>query len=260
MRKTLITFCLLIFCLSVLAQTEKPVVPVKMEKFTDSHTQHPCFNPGYGYHFADSCYRAVAEKVSRRDWEKAFAHRMEYNYYRDTSDSFQNSLAKLSVFRAMDDASKEEVTIWGEPGFENVGQFQETGEAIVDIWHPIEMEAVFVKNGIMDSCIIAGSDYGVYGKNRIYVGCEGFDCDNYVHLYFYRIADKPYHHTQFLCDYSNTATFERWTTSDSESEEWDNINRAQNGAMMWYKDALYFRAWDRDLEEIVYYRVKLVER
>lgn len=237
MKKTIIAFCILMMGTSVFAQT------------------HEVFSPGYDYHFADSCYRAVAEKVSRRDWEKAFAHRIEYNYYRDTSDFYQNAQAKLSVFRAMNDESKEALAIWNDIALVNVGQFQETKESIVDIWYANQMETVFVKNGVMDSCIIAGNDYGVYGKNRIYVGCEGFDCDNYVHLYFYRIADEPYHHTQFLCDYSNHATFER-TVSDSESEAWNNINRTQGGAMMWYKDDLYFRAWDG--KEVVYYRVRLV--
>lgn len=241
MKKTIIAFCILMMGTSVFAQT------------------HEDFSPGYDYHFADSCYRAVAEKVSRRDWEKAFAHRIEYNYYRDTSDFYQNAQAKLSVFRAMNDESKEALAIWNDIALVNVGLFQETKESIVDIWYAIQMETVFVKNGVMDSCIIAGNDYGVYGKNRIYVGCEGFDCDNYVHLYFYRIADEPYHHTQFLCDYSNHATFER-TVSDSESEAWNNINRTQGGAMMWYKDDLYFRAWDRDKGDIVYYRVRLVEK
>ena len=41
-------------------------------------------------------------------------------------------------------------------------------------------------------------------------------------------------------------------------EDWYRINREQGGAMMWYKDDLYFRAWDG--KEVVYYRVRLVKK
>ncbi len=213
------------------------------------------FTSGYDYHFSDSCYHAVAEKVSRKAWGKAFDHRTNYNYYRDTTDYKLNASTRSAVFHAMSDAGKEAFAVWNDLVLANTGFFAETDEAIVDIWYANDMEVVFLKNGIMDSCIIAGSDYGVYGKNRIYVGCEGFDCDNHVHLYFYRIADEPHHHTQFLCSYVNPASFEMFGEGQ---EDWYRINREQGGAMMWYKDDLYFRAWDG--KEVVYYRVRLVKK
>lgn len=122
MKKTTITFCLLFIGLFVFGQTDQTENSKSMETgWVDLSQSHAYFKPDYSYHFEDSCYRAVAEKVSRKDWEKAFEHRMEYNYYRDTNDFYRNALAKLSVFRTLNDEGKETFAIWQDFSLGNVG-------------------------------------------------------------------------------------------------------------------------------------------
>lgn len=205
------------------------------------------YRDGYSYHIEDSCYTILEEQVTQEMWEEAYNHRFEYNYYRDTTDWWKNKNAEVAAFRMLSDSGKE-MYVWGDLGLLNIGCFNTTEEYIVDIWWANEMKAVFVKNGVADSCIIAGSNYGTYGTNRIFVGCKGFDCDNCVWLYFYQTTDEPYHHTQFMCKYKNvSANFEA-----TDVEEWYSKN-----PMVWYKDKLYYRAISWKTYQPVYYSLHL---
>jgi len=194
------------------------------------------YRDGYSFHLENSCYTIKEDQVTREMWEEAYTHRLEFNYYRDTTDCWDLD-AKVAAFRTLSEFGKESY-VWEDLGLCNIGHISATDEYIVDIWHENEMEAVFVKDGVADSCIIAGSDYSAYGTNRIYVGCHGFDCDNHVWLYFYQTTDKPYHQTKFLCEYrKGDLDFGYHSIEDIDDTEWYS-----KYPMVWYKDRLYYRA------------------
>ena len=207
----------------------------------------------YGYsRIHDTLCTVLEEKVTQAEWEEAYAYRQKYNYFRDTTDTVRNSHAKEAAIRTLSQEGFASYHVWGDISFKNISHFTETDEDIVDIWHENDMEAVFVSHNKADSCIIAGGDYGIYGKNRIYVGCAGFDCDNHVWLFFYQTFDEPYHHTFFLCEYRNGATFDRPYETQEELDQWYLDN-----PMVWYKGALYFRAFEYYEWTPIYYKLRL---
>ena len=204
---------------------------------SSSDIRSDIYQDGYSYQIRDSHYTIKEEQITREMWEDAYNHRFEYNYYRDTADSWTYTDAKLAAFRTLIEEGKEWY-VWEDLILYNIGHIVATDEYIVDIAHDNSMEAVFVKGSKADSCIIAGSNYSAYGTNRIYVGCTGFDCDNHVWLYFYQTTDKPYHQTKFLCEYKKgELDFEYHPIDDIDIEEWYS-----KSPMLWYKDMLYFRA------------------
>ena len=195
------------------------------------------YRDGYSYHLKKSSYTIKEEQVTREMWEEAYNHRFEYNYYRDTTDWWNNKNAKVAAFRTLSENGKESYA-WDDLVIDNIGHIIATDEYIVDIAYANDMNAVFVKDGVADSCIIAGSVYSAYGTNRIYVGCQGFDCDNHVWLYFYQTTDEPYHQTKFLCEYrKGDLDFGYYPIEDVDEAEWYSKN-----PMVWYKDRLYYRA------------------
>ena len=192
------------------------------------------FKPGRSYGTTRPTYHAIAETINGEEWHNAYAHRAEYNYYRDTN--FRGKQATmLAVIHEMNDSGKATLK-WNDLYLANTGFIKETGEAIVDIWYFNQMEAVFVKDSKMDSTLLAGSEYSTYGKNRIYVGSESFDCDGHVSLYFYRTTDNPHHHTQFLCHYANHDDFYIPCESEAEYDNWYSKD-----FLFWYKNYLYLR-------------------
>ena len=210
------------------------------------------YRDDYSFCLKDSCYTVVEEPVTREMWEEAHNHRLEYNFYRDTTDFYNNKSAEVAAFRTLSNEGQSSY-VWTDLWLCNIGRFTATEEDIVDIWYANEMNAVFVKDGVADSCIICGSHYSAYGTNRIYVGCQGFDCDNFVWLFFYQTIDKPYHQTKFLCEYRNeSVTFEHSSVDRFDQEKWYSKN-----PMIWYKDMLYYRAMDSYDYQPKYYRLQL---
>lgn len=170
------------------------------------------------------------EVITEQEWTNAVQHRAEYNCHRDTMDWHRRKRAEVAVFETLRDEDKT-AYVCTDLWLTNIGMFVERDETIVEIWHANDMEAVFVGNGVADTCRIAGSDFGVYSKDGIFVGCEGFDCDNHVHLYFYQHVDVSAPcHIRWLGEY----------TCSSYLQNYNDEN-----ALAWYKGCLYWTGFDR---------------
>lgn len=174
-------------------------------------------------------YMVKDEAVPEQEWRMAASHRAEYNCRRDTSDWFKNKEAEVAVFRTLEDWEKE-AYVWTDFGLTNIGTFSERNETIVDIWYANDMMAVFVDNGVADTCRIAGSLCGTYSKDGIYVGAELFDCDGYVHLFFYQHVESAVQcHIRLLGEYK---CYEAVITEDPH----DN-------PLLWYRGCLYWKGY-----------------
>ncbi len=171
------------------------------------------------------------EVITEQEWTNAVQHRDEYNCRRDTMDWSRRKVAEVAVFKTLDDEDKT-AYVWTDLWLTNIGMFVERNETIVEIWHVNEMEAVFVENGVADTCRIAGSDFGVYSKDGIFVGCKGFDCDNHVHLFFYQHVDASAQcHIRLLGEYTSCSAYLQ--------------NYNDENALAWYKGSLYWTGLDR---------------
>ena len=109
-------------------------------------------------------YTVSDDTVTRQEWEMAASHRDEYNCHLDTTDWFRNKEAAEAVLRTFDDWEKE-AYVWTDLSLTNIGTFQERGETIVGISYIHYMDAVFVENGIADTCRISGAICGTYSKD-----------------------------------------------------------------------------------------------
>ena len=176
-------------------------------------------------------YTVKDEVITEQEWKVATSYRSEYNCHRDTSDWFKNKEAEVAVFRTLADWEKESY-VWSDLRLTNIGTFSERGETIVDIWYANDMTAVFVDNGVADTCRIAGSMAGTYSRNGIYVGCENFDCDGYVHLFFYQhVDDTTRCHIRLIGEY-------RFLEADMREDPEDS-------PLLWYGDNLYWKGYGR---------------
>ncbi len=171
------------------------------------------------------------EVITEQEWTNAVQHRDEYNCCRDTMDWYRRKAAEVAVFKTLDDEDKT-AYVWTDLWLTNIGMFVERNETIVEIWHANDMEAVFVENGVADTCRIAGSDFGVYSKDGIFVGCKGFDCDNHVHLFFYQHVNASAQcHIRLLGEYTSCSAYLQ--------------NYNDENALAWYKGSLYWTGYDR---------------
>jgi len=193
-------------------------------------------------------YTVTDEVVTCQEWDMAVSHRDEYNCHLDTTDWSRNKEAEVAVFRTLDDWEKE-AYVWTDLCLTNIGTFQERGETIVGISYIHYMDAVFVENGIADTCRISGAICGTYSKDGVYVGAQGFDCDGCVDLFFYRHveSDGPCH-IQFMGEYI-------CRTANPIEEN------PQENPLVWYGDCLYWKGYNRyeDRGELVYHKLTIRE-
>lgn len=176
-------------------------------------------------------YVVKDEVVTEQEWKTASGHRVEYNCHRDTSDWNKNKEAEVAVFRTLEDWEKE-AYVWTDLVLTNIGTFVERDETIVDIWYANDMMAVFVADGVADTCRIAGSLAGTYSKTGLFVGGENFDCDGYVHLFFYQhVADTTHCHIRLIGEYK----FDKATL----------IEDPKDNPLLWYGNCLYWKGYER---------------
>ena len=74
---------------------------------SSSDIRSAIYQDGYSYQIRDSHYTIKEEQITREMWEDAYNHRFEYNYYRDTADSWTNTDAKVAAFRTLSEEGKE---------------------------------------------------------------------------------------------------------------------------------------------------------
>ena len=191
-------------------------------------------------------YTVTDETITREEWQMAASHRDEYNCHLDTTNWSKNKEAEVAVFRTLEDWEKE-AYVWTDLSLTNIGTFIERGETIVEIVYMHNVEAVFVENGIADTCHIAGAICGTYSKDGVYVGAEGFDCDGCVVLYFYRhVENSEPCHIQFMGKYICH------TANPIEGDPQDN-------PLLWYGDSLYWKSYNRygDKRELVCHKLTI---
>ena len=185
-------------------------------------SHHACAQTWKGF----EGYRVNDEVITGRQWNEAVIHCDQYNCRRDSLDWWHATEAKVAVFRTLQEWEKEWL-IWTDLAITGIGVYSDRHDTIAEIWYTNTGEAVFIANGRADTCRIAGCDYGTYSKEGIFVGCEVFDCDNYVHLYFYRHTDDTGQcHLQPIGEYA---------FGEARLENLDGIN-----ALLWYRGALYW--------------------
>ena len=183
------------------------------------------------------------KEVTEHEWNEALLHKTEYNYLRDTNiNEFDKTAVSVAVFRTLDEQYKE-AYVWGDLSFDNIGLYHETNEHFVEIHYGNEIWGSFVVKEVSDTNLIVGGDYGVYGKNGIFVGSSGFDCDPIVWLYFYA-RDSEKNQTHLLCEYRNTDCYLR--NYGGECSE-----------LVWYKDALYWKGHNRITDTVTYHKLTL---
>ena len=188
----------------------------------------------------------VDKEVSEQEWNEALSHKVEYNYLRDTNiDELDKIAASVAVFRTLDEGYKE-AYVWTDLSFDNIGLYHETNEHFVEIYYANEVWGTFVVNEVSDTSFMAGSDFGVYGKNGIFVGSPGFDCDPIVWLYFYA-RDSEKKQTHLLYEYRNRDYY-LCHYGDEISE------------LVWYKDALYWKGYSRLTDTMTYHKLTLTIR
>lgn len=80
------------------------------------------------------------------------------------------------------------------------------------IYAPLTIESfIMTEDGIIDSTFMQASNSSSYGKNRIFVGQEGHDCDFHGSLWFYWYDEKSRHMVP-ICHYKDY----RWNEDTSD--------------------------------------------
>lgn len=173
-------------------------------------------------------------RISREEFIEAYEHRSEYNQVRDTMlDWHIKKAVEVAAFRTLTDEEKE-AYVWGDYWITNIGRYP-SGEYVADLWYANWMGAVYLdKDFQIDTTIFKGSDRAAYSDKGIYVGCEGFDCDNHAWFHFYRHKDGKAGSMEEIAEYRNF----KWSLP--YHQEYPEFNGLESDhAMVWYKDALY---------------------
>ena len=201
-------------------------------------------------------YTVSDEVITRQEWDMAVSHRDEYNCHLDTTDRSRYKEAAEAVLRTFDDWEMEFYGWTDSELINNSGTFLERGETIVEILYEHHVEAVFVDNGIADTCHMVAAICGTYSKDGVYVGAQGFDCDGCVDLFFYRhVESSGPCHIQFMGEY-------KCKTASHLSEE-----DPQENPLVWYGDCLYWKGYSRYnrngdygyMSELVYHKLTIKE-
>lgn len=185
-------------------------------------------------------YTVKDTQISREEFFEAYQHRFEYNQIRDTTlDWHTKKCIEVAVFRTLTDEEKE-AYIWTDYGIDKIGRFP-TGEYIANLAYIHWVGAVFLNKDFRpDSTVIQANDCAVYSKSGIYVGCEGFDCDNHARLHFYTHRGNAPSEMKEIAVYINNKWRLPW--DETEYPEFEGLDFYM--PMVWYKDALYCAAME----------------
>ena len=185
-------------------------------------------------------YTVKDTQISREEFFEAYQHRFEYNQIRDTTlDWITKKNIEVAVFRTLTDEEKE-AYIWTDYGIDKIGRFP-TGEYIANLAYANWVGAVFLNKDFRpDSTVIQANDRAVYSKSGIYVGCEGFDCDNHARLHFYTHRGNAPSEMKEIAVYINNKWRLPWY--ETEYPEFEGLDFYM--PMVWYKDALYCAAME----------------
>ena len=180
-------------------------------------------------------YTVKDTQISREEFFEAYQHRFEYNQIRDTTlEWITKKNIEVAVFRTLTDEEKE-AYIWTDYGIDKIGRFP-TGEYIANLAYMNWVGAVFLNKDFRpDSTVIQANAYAVYSKSGIYVGCEGFDCDDHARLHFYTHRGNAPSEMKEIAVYINNKWELPWY--ETEYPEFEGLDFYM--PMVWYKDALY---------------------
>ena len=179
-------------------------------------------------------YEITETEISRKEFFEAYEHRFEHNQIRDTTlNSDTRKRIEVAVLRTLADKGNE-AHVCEDYEIHNIGRFP-SGEYIADLDYANWQGAVFIDEDFqVDTTVIEAADYGVYSNDGIYVGCEGFDCDNHARLHFYAHRGEADAQMKKVAIHINGNWSFPWDETVPEFEGLD-----LNMPMFWYNGAVY---------------------
>lgn len=166
---------------------------------------------GYSTFSADNRIVIVPEEITKKEYERLLTDKYTLHPVAiDTNSALYAELDSLSRPNARQlylmrgytpyDEMLQEIREDDEIRADAISYFPETKQYEFMMWVPLTtVSFMMTEDGIIDTTFMQ-SETSTYGKNRIFVGQEGQDCDFTGSLWFYRY-DEQNHHMVPLCHY-----------------------------------------------------------
>ena len=166
---------------------------------------------GYSTFSADNHIVIVPEEITKKEYERLLTEKYTlHSVAIDTNSALYAELDSLSRPNARHlylmrgytpyDEMLQEIREDDEIRADAISYFPETKQYEFMMWVPLTtVSFMMTEDGIVDTTFMQ-SETSTYGKNRIFVGQEGHDCDFTGSLWFYRY-DEQNHHMVPLCHY-----------------------------------------------------------
>ena len=166
---------------------------------------------GYSTFSADNRIVIVPEEITKKEYERLLTDKYTLHPVAiDTNSALYAELDSLSRPNARHlylmrgytpyDEMLQEIREDDEIRADAISYFPETKQYEFMMWVPLTtVSFMMTEDGIVDTTFMQ-SETSTYGKNRIFVGQEGHDCDFTGSLWFYRY-DEENHHMVPLCNY-----------------------------------------------------------
>jgi hypothetical protein len=166
---------------------------------------------GYSTFSADNRIVIVPEEITKKEYERLLTDKYTLHHVTiDTNSALYAALDSLSRPNARHlylmrgytpyDEMLQEIREDDEIRADAISYFPETKQYEFMMWVPLTtVSFMMTEDGIVDTTFMQ-SETSTYGKNRIFVGQEGHDCDFTGSLWFYRY-DEENHHMVPLCHY-----------------------------------------------------------